>query len=300
MQNKLVIIDGTALLFRMYFAKLTFTSTDGVEVGGGLGATQTVKKIIKTLKPKYVAAVFDAGSKTFRNDIASDYKANRGAPPEDLKPQFDLVYEAIAALGIRCFKRKGYEADDLMVSLAKQVNALGVAVQMVTDDKDVAQVVKDGEHPIQQVLFAKKLVWGEQEVRDKFGVRPDQLIDYLSMIGDSVDNIKGIAGVGPKSAAALLNQFGTLQEIYQQLESVADMKVRGAKSLQRKLEEGRADVHLAKKLIELKVDMDLGSEHLLEDLEYIGPSEQDISTYEKLGFTQPYRELKWWMTTSQL
>jgi DNA polymerase I len=292
MNERLVIIDGTALLFRMYFAGIEFNSPDGVEVGGVLGSTQTIKKIIQQLQPKYVAAVFDAGAITFRHDIFAEYKANRGPPPEDLRPQFDLLYDATEALGIRCFRIKNYEADDIMVSLAKKSVDAGIPVQMVTNDKDVAQVIQDGEVSIHQVLYFKKEEWGEQEVYDKFGIHPTQVVDYLAMIGDSVDNIKGINGVGPKSAQVLLNTYKDLDEIYDNIDAIPSLKVRGAKSLQRKLIQGKNAVYLAQRLIQLKTDMDLNIDDIRTDLFYSGPTGDDIEVYQKLGFSQPFRDLQ--------
>ncbi len=296
MKEMLLVIDGTALLFRMYFAGIEFTSTVGVEVGAVLGSTQTIKKMIKTINPRYIAVVFDAGQQTFRHEIDQEYKANRGAPPEDLKPQFDILYNAVKALGIRCFMEKGFEADDIMATLATMSSKQGVPCQMVTNDKDVAQVIQDGQASIKQVLYFKKEVWGVQQVVDKFGVRPDQVIDYLSMIGDSVDNIKGVVGVGPKSAQGLLQAYETIDGIYRSIDDIPNLKIRGAKSLQKKMIAGKADVYKAKTMITLKLDMDLNIENLKEELEYHGPNEDDINFYNDLGFTQPFRDLLQWST----
>ena len=178
-----------------------------------------------------------------------------------------------------------------MASLAVQAKQLGVSVKMVTNDKDVAQVVEDGDAAIQQVLFFKNETWGEAEVKEKFGVRTSQVIDYLSMIGDSVDNIKGIDGVGPKSAQALLNTYENLDEIYENIDSIPQLKIRGAKSLQQKLIRGKESVFQAREMIELRTDLDFEFDDLLEELEYHGPNEDDVGVYQNLGFTQPFREL---------
>ena len=142
-KDELLIIDGTALLFKMYFAKFNQVSQSGIEVGGVVGVSRAIVRLISQHQCRYVAIVFDAGSKTFRNDMLVSYKGNRPPPPDDLKPQFDLVFEAAEHLGCKTFKQVGFEADDIIATLVHQAKSSDLPVTMVTDDKDVMESVEE-------------------------------------------------------------------------------------------------------------------------------------------------------------
>ena len=290
-REELTIIDGTALLFRMYFAGIEHQSRKGVEVGGVMGTVRTLAAIVEKLKSRYFAIVFDAGMKTFRNDIISTYKANRGQPPLDLKPQFDLLFRASQELGFQTFRKPGYEADDLVATIAMHFHRRGIPVKMLTNDKDVAQLVTDSPTPIHQVLYFKKQILGEKEIFDNFGVRPQQFIDYQSLIGDTSDNISGVKGVGKKSAAGLLQHFSDLDDIYENLDEVLTLSLRGAKSLKSKLEKGKEDAYLSKRLVTLdcSVPIELGE---VASFQYQGPAENGEDFFEELGFVWPLHKLQ--------
>ena len=283
-KNELLIIDGTALLFKMYFAKFNLTSRSGVEVGGVIGAARAVVRMISQHNCRYVAVVFDAGDKTFRNDLLPTYKGTRPPPPEDLIPQFDLVYEAIQHLGCTVYKQLGFEADDIIATLVREARSKNMPITMVTDDKDVMGLISDDAPKCQQWLYSKKAMMDAGGVQTKFGVRPEQMVDYLSLLGDTSDNVPGVKGVGAKSAMTLLQHFGTLEAMYEALDEVIDLKLRGAASIQKKLEAGKDTALLAKKLITLRSDVPIG-EVDWEALEFTGARDDAYPFFYELGST---------------
>jgi DNA polymerase-1 len=246
-----LVIDGTALLFRMYFSPGSHLSLDGVEVGGVVGVTRALVNLVREHKPRYVAIVFDAGQRTFRNDMFEAYKQNRGAPPEDLIPQFDLVVEATEALGFQTFKQVGFEADDLVATFSRLAMEQGISVTLVTDDKDITGLIQDGDCSVSQWLYSKKKRLNEADVVEKYGIQSSQMVDYLAMIGDASDNIPGIKGVGPKTASQLLQHFGTLEEVIENVEQITTIGIRGAKSVAQKVTLGAETALQAKRLIQL-------------------------------------------------
>ena len=257
MSKPVVIVDITAVLFRMYFAKMQHQTPQGLEIGGVWGVVTTLKRIIKEMKPKYLAAVFDAGMKTFRSDISADYKANRGSPPDDLIPQFDLSYQLCQEVGISCFRRAGFEADDLMATIAMLAKQQQVPVLMLTVDKDLNQLVDDNFPSIWRVDFFKKQVFTRTLVKKSMGVYPEQCIDFMALIGDAVDNISGVRGIGPKTAQELLERFASLDNIYENLEVLNEKKWIRVRKL---LEEGKEKAYQSKALVTLKKDIDLSGQ----------------------------------------
>ena len=283
-KNELLIIDGTALLFKMYFAKFNLVSRSGIEVGGVIGAARAVVKMITQHNCRYVAVVFDAGAKTFRNDLLPTYKGTRPPPPDDLIPQFDLVYEAIQHLGCTVYKQLGFEADDIIATLVREARSNNIPITMVTDDKDVMGLISDDSPKCQQWLYTKKAMMDAAGVQTKFGVRPIQMVDYLSLLGDTSDNVPGVKGIGSKSAMALLQHFGTLEAMYESLDEVTDLKIRGAASVQQKLEVGKDTALLAKRLITLRNDVPIGSVDW-EKLEFTGARDDAYPFFFELGST---------------
>lgn len=283
-KNELLVIDGTALLFKMFFAKFNQVSNSGVEVGGVIGAARAVVKLISQHNCRYVTVVFDAGMKTFRNDIYEPYKAHRPPAPPELIPQFNLVIEAMEHLGCKTFKKLGYEADDIIATLVHQAKQSNLPVTMVTDDKDVSGLIA-GETPhCQQWLYTKKMMLDTQGVIEKFGVRPDQMVDYLALLGDASDNVPGVRGVGKKSASQLLEHFGNIEEMYNRLDEVTTLKIRGSASLKTKLEAGQEQAMLAKRLITLRKDVPIES-FQWSDLDFQGPRDDAYPFFYELGST---------------
>jgi DNA polymerase I len=290
MSTPLVVFDGTAMLFRAYYGMGNFTSTDGVEVGGVFGVALQLASFIRRARTRRFFIVFDAGRKTFRNTIDPSYKANRGAPPEDLVPQFALVQEMVDALGFLHLSIPGFEADDLMATAASQCREAQVDCWLVSPDKDLYQLVDDRVriyHP------KKKLVLGADYVLDTLGVPPAAAVDYFALVGDNVDNIPGVRGVGPKAAAQLLQHFEGLDDLYDRLEDVPSLPIRGAKSLAAKLSSARSDAFLARSLVRLKDDIPLGIDGPLhERAEWKGPYAEADAFFERLGFARPLRDMR--------
>lgn len=269
MKKPLVIVDITAILFRMYFGGMNLFTEEGVQIGGVWGICTTLKKLNALMKPRYIAAVFDAGRKTFRNDIDPNYKANRGAPPEDLIPQFDLAYSLCEHLGIHCFKQVGFEADDLMASLAILAWKQNHPVHMVTVDKDLNQLVREEPSYIYRVNLFKNQVLNEDLVKSSMGVYPKHCIDFMALVGDSIDNIPGVRGIGPKKAAKLIERFGSLESVYQNLDMLETEK--GWKSAANKIRDQKENAFLSRTLVKLKTDIDLSSQvtDIQRDLEWV-------------------------------
>ncbi len=287
----LLVIDATALLFRMYFAKSRHQSVDGTEVGGVVGVSRAVVRLIQEHNPKYVAVVFDAAQRTFRNALLPTYKANRGEPPEDLIPQFELTFEAIKALGFAVFRAPGFEADDIIATFAKMAVEQQISATLVSDDKDISPLVRDETPTVSQWIYSKKKRMCSNDIFEKYGVYPHQMVDYLSLIGDSSDNIPGIRGVGPKSASLLLQHMGTLEEIFQRIDEIPSLPIRGAKSLFTKVQIGKEQAMFAKSIIVLRDDVPLELSSL-ESLEYIGPSENADAFFEQMSATYPLRWIR--------
>ncbi|WP_183213725.1 DNA polymerase I [Brevundimonas variabilis] len=212
---RLYLIDASAYIFRAYHALPPLTrKSDGLPVGAVQGYCNMLWKLLKDMKgadgPTHLAAIFDHSEKTFRNTLYDQYKANRSAPPEDLVPQFPLVREATAAFGVHCVELPGYEADDLIATYACKARDMGGEAVIVSSDKDLMQLIGRGV-----IMYdpMKDRRLGEDAVMEKFGVTPDKMVDLQALIGDSVDNVPGAPGIGPKTAAQLLDEYGDLDTL---------------------------------------------------------------------------------------
>lgn len=291
---ELLVLDGTALLFRAYYgASHAFVAPDGTEVGGVLGMCHTVQRMIRWEKPERVAVVFDAGQKTFRNELDPRYKAHRGAPPPDLKPQFELCREAIRHLGLPCWTRPGFEADDLMATLARMAREAALDCRLMSVDKDLCQLVVDDAPAVVVEDPHGGRVYDAAGVQKRMGVRPDQVVDYMAIVGDSSDNIPGVRGVGPKTARALMEAFGDLDTLYDSLDRVCEVEVRGARTLAKKLEAGRDEAMLARDLVTLDDAVDLGIDDLHAATTWTGPlGEEADAFFDSLGFLGPLRGMR--------
>lgn len=249
--NKIALIDGYGFVFRAYHSLPPLTRSDKTPVGAVYGFTNMLIKLLASLDVSHVAVVFDSGSKTFRNDIYPEYKANRPECPEDLKPQFPIVREAAESLNLTILEKSGVEADDIIATCAKKYSAQGHEVLIVSSDKDLMQLVDDKVHMYD--AMKNKLI-GINEVKEKFNVGPDRVLDILSLMGDSSDNVPGVRGIGPKGAADLINEYGSLEDIFQNIDKMKANKRR------QYLEEGEENAKLSKILISLKEDVELGIE----------------------------------------
>ncbi|MCZ6463406.1 MAG: hypothetical protein O7A09_03625 [Proteobacteria bacterium] len=233
------LIDGHIYIFRSYFSLPEMSAPDGTPTNAAYGFANTLLRYLAEQAPTHMAVCFDYDvNASFRNETFPDYKANRGEPPEDLEPQFDLCVEVGRALGLPVFVRDRYEADDLIATLTRQLLAKGARVRIVTSDKDLSQLVRD-DGRVQLYDLAKDSHMDADGVRAKFGVDPDQIPDYLGLVGDAVDNLPGVPGVGPKSAAAVLGAFGRIEHVPADPAEWSEVAVRGAKRLAAKIEEHR-------------------------------------------------------------
>ncbi len=206
----LILIDGSGFIFRAYHALPPMTRPDGTPVNAVFGFSNMLSRLLKDHVGTHFAVIFDAGRHTFRNDLYDKYKAQRPEPPEDLRPQFALVRDATRAFGVPSIELEGWEADDLIASYATAVVAIGGRATIVSSDKDLMQLLRPG---IDMLDPMKQKPITLADVMDKFGVPPEKLIDAQSLIGDSVDNVPGVPGIGPKGAAQLINEYGDLEAI---------------------------------------------------------------------------------------
>lgn len=245
------LIDTMAYVFRSYYAMRPMSAPDGTPINAVFGLGMTLQKLLHDHDPRLVACCFDAGAKTFRNEMFPDYKANRGAPPEDLIPQFDLCRELVERMGLAVAMTTGYEADDLIATLTGRLRGEGHEVVIVTGDKDLTQLLEPG---VRIFDLAKNDWWSAERIPERMGVRADQVTDLLALTGDASDNIPGVRGIGPKAAAALLAAFDDLGAIYDDLDRVETLPVRGAKGLRLKLEAGRDAALLSRRLVDLERD----------------------------------------------
>jgi len=230
MSNKnLVIFDGNALIHRAYHALPPLTDRNGEVVNAVYGFTSMLLKILREIDPEYVAVAFDKKSPTFRHEISEDYKANRPETPEDLAPQFDKVRQVVRAFNVPLFEMDGFEADDVLGTLSHQAKEAGAEVIIVTGDADAMQLVQEGIsvlYPKTGRQFGDTILYGEDEVTEKFGVKPELVADYKALVGDASDNIKGVPGIGPKTAVKLLSDYGSIEEIYQKITAIEPERIK--------------------------------------------------------------------------
>ena len=278
--NTLVLVDGSYYLFRAYHAMPPLTNASGDPTGVIFGVINMIKKHLVEGGPDYFAVIFDAKGKSFRNDLYKEYKANRPAMPEELAVQIKPLHDLIRALGIPLLVIDDVEADDVIATLAKQAAKRKIKTIISTGDKDLAQIVDQNIHLINTMSNVRLDPDG---VKDKFGVTPGRIIDYLTLVGDSVDNIPGVPKVGPKTAVKWLNEFGDLDQIVNNAD-----KIKG--KVGENLREFLPKIPLTKELVTLKYDVDLDLHP--EDL-VIGEADNNVllEMYNKWNFTSWVKQL---------
>src|ERR1700754_1928778 len=227
--DHLYLVDGSGYLFRAYHALPPLTrKSDGLPVGAVSGYCNMMWKLLEDVKgpeaPTHLAVVFDAGAVTFRNDIYDKYKANRPPPPEDLIPQFPLVRDATRAFGVSCVEMKGYEADDLIATYARLAREAGARCTIISSDKDLMQLVVDGKVELLDTMKNRRLA--SAEVMEKFGVAPDKVVQVQALAGDSTDNVPGVRGIGIKTAAELIGEYGDLETLLKRAGEIKQNKRR--------------------------------------------------------------------------
>jgi len=250
------LIDASVYVFRAYYSMPPdMTDRDGHPAHATFGFARFLGDLVERAQPRYMAVAFDESlSTSFRNQIYPAYKANRDPPPEDLKLQFERCREFCHHAGIPAFSHAEYEADDIVGTLKTRARREGLPATLVTRDKDFAQLIQEGDIYWD---YTDNAQYRYHQIEDRFGVAPERFADFLALMGDSVDNIKGVPGVGPKTAAALMKEFASLEEIYDNLDKVAAIQVRGASKLAAKLTEHRDAAFLARRLTEIACNMPL-------------------------------------------
>ncbi len=276
----LVLVDGSSYLYRAFHALPPLVSSKGQPTGAVKGVISMLKRLLIDYPGSSVVVVFDAKGKTFRDDIYAEYKANRPSMPDDLRAQIDPLHELVESLGMPLLCVPGVEADDVIGTLAHEASKAGKKVIVSTGDKDLAQLVNDN---VTLVNTMTDTVMDVDGVNEKFGLPPELIIDFLALMGDKVDNIPGVAGVGEKTALALLQDIGNLDTIYANLDKVAELSVRGAKKLGDKLAASEADARLSQRLATIdtavKLDIDDAALAMSEP-----DSERLLSLYKELEF----------------
>ncbi len=249
-----VLVDGSSYLFRAFHGLPPLTNSKGQDTGAIYGVINMLKSLIKQYHPTHMAVVFDAKGKTFRDDIYKEYKANRPPMPEELASQIAPLHEIIKAMGLPIIVESGVEADDVIGTLAHIATEKGIDTLISTGDKDMAQLVN--QH-VTLINTMTNQIMDVEGVKEKFGIPPELVIDFLALKGDKVDNIPGVPGVGDKSAQALLNGIGGIDDIYKNLDKIADLSFRGAKTMAKKMEEYEEQARLSHTLATISIDLDL-------------------------------------------
>ncbi|MEP4545511.1 MAG: DNA polymerase I [Saccharospirillum sp.] len=280
----IVLVDGSSYLFRAFFAIQNLSTSDGTPTNAIRGVISMVRKLVSDYPDSRIAVVFDAKGPTFRNDLYEDYKANRPPMPDELRVQIDPIHTIIRAMGLPLLCVPGVEADDVIGTLAYQATHSGCECVVSTGDKDMAQLVSEHVTLLDTMKNEKLDV---ASMTEKYGFGPELMIDYLALMGDKVDNIPGVPGVGPKTALGLIQGLGGLDDIYANLDKIATLEFRGAKTMAKKLEEHKDQAYLSYELATIKLDCELDVR-----LEELVPTEPDNEAL--LGLFQQY-EFKTWV-----
>lgn len=275
-KEKIVLIDGNALIHRAFHALPSLTTIQGEQVNAVYGFTSTLLKVLKDIKPKYILAAFDLGKPTFRHKLFKEYKANRVKAPQDLYDQIPRIKEIVQAFNIPIFEKEGFEADDVIGTISKKIeNEKNVKSVIVTGDMDTLQLI-DSNTEVYTLKrgITETMIYKEEQVKSRFGITPDKLIDFKALRGDPSDNIPGVKGIGEKTASTLIQKYSTLENIYKNLDEVPE-KVR------EKLKQSKKIAFLSRKLSEIKKDIPL--KFSLEDA--------IVSDYDKNKVIKIFQEL---------
>lgn len=280
--KKLIIVDISSFIFRSFYAIRPLHAPDGTPVNAVHGVLSMLLKLLSKERPSHIFLARDSGRKTFRSEIFPEYKANRSEPPEELKPQFKLIEELMEKMKIPSLTLENYEADDVIGSAVMQWKNSFDEVFIVSSDKDLMQFVDD---KVKVLDTMKEKTYGPAEVFEKMGVKPDQIVDYLSLLGDSSDNIPGVKGIGEKGAAKLLAEYGSLDECLKNAEKVANKKTKDA------LLNHASDAHLSKSLIEIKTDLPLNTD--IENLHYRFQAHPELLAFlKRLGLKTALKNIE--------
>lgn len=278
--SKFFLIDGMSLVFRAYHAlsRSNLTSRDGEPTGAIFGFANTITSLIDKYNPKFITVVFDTAAPTFRHEMYEQYKANRVEFPEDLIPQLKNIKQLIELIGIKQIEMDGFEADDIIATMTTLTSKEAIDSYCLTSDKDYFQLVNKHTKILRPTRDSNGLeIVDYEQVMDKFGVKPDQVIDVQALMGDSVDNIPGVKGIGEKTAIPLIVEFGSIENLYENLDKVS------SKSVRDKLENNKKEAFLSKELVTLKRDMKI--EFKIEDYKSKDTNFDELDKlFENLGF----------------
>ena len=249
----LYLVDASIYIFRAWFSiPSEVTGNQGQPVNAAYGFARFLTELLEQTNAKQIVVAFDESlTRSFRNEIYPPYKMNRELPPEELKSQFQICHRMSEALGLCCISSDRYEADDLIGTYATKAQQSNLPVTIVSADKDLSQLLTDQDELWD---FARRIRYKPSDIKEKFGVFPEQIADYLGLCGDAVDNIPGVPGIGAKTAASILQSFDDLDDIYKNLDQVIHLKIRGAKSLPTKLRDYETQARLSKQLATIVCD----------------------------------------------
>ncbi len=284
----LYLVDASVFIFRAYYSvPVDIADPQGNPVNAVHGFARFLGDLLEKELPRHIAVAFDESlEQSYRNEIYPAYKANREPAPAELKHQFGLCRELVRALGVAEFGSSRYEADDIIGTLATRARAAGMPVTIASRDKDLTQLV--GAHDTYWDAVAD-VRYGYDDIEERFGVIPERIADFLALMGDAVDNIPGVPGVGRKTAATLLKHFDTLPGVFENLVAIPKLKFRGAAFVAESLREHREDAFLSRQLTGIACDMPLAAE--LEDLGRRVPDLAAVASfYDSVGFGRMLRE----------
>lgn len=280
--KRIFLIDGNSLVYRAFFATPYLSNSKGVPTNATYAFINMLRKLLNEHKPDAMVVIFDSKVPSFRTEISSEYKATRPPMPGNLQVQFPYVKAFVAGMGMPIVEKEGFEADDVIATMVRQVEGKDLQVSIVTSDKDMMQLVSDRVFIVDTM---KNAVLGEKEVEAKFGINPCLIADFLALAGDSSDNIPGAPGIGEKTAQELVAQFGTIEQMYAQVDEIRKPAVK------EKIVNNRDRVEMSKRLATLRSDVPLEI-----DIEALKPAEPDVrglrKLFRELEFTGFYKELK--------
>ena len=252
--EKVFLIDGMALIYRSYYAMIRnpLVSSSGQPTSSIYGFIRSLLKLIKNENPKYISIILDTKAKTFRHKMYSEYKATRKPMPDDLSEQIPILYEIFDLLNISVYKKDGFEADDLIGTISNHFRKKNINTYIYSSDKDLMQLVCDNVFVYSPGnSFVKEKLYNSNEVSSKWGVAPNQIIDYLSLVGDASDNIPGVKGVGSKTAVKLIDKYNNIDEIYSSVNSLDNERMKN------KLIDSKKNAYLSKKLVTIDLDVNI-------------------------------------------
>jgi DNA polymerase-1 len=269
-------------IFRAYHAIPPFYSPSGMMTNAVYGYLRTLLKLIREKKPKYLVAIYDSGPVTFRTSLYDGYKANRGEPPPELIPQFEYAFKAAKAIGIPSYREDNYEADDIIATIAKYLRDKKKNVIIVTGDKDLLQLVGSS---VSVWNISKDFIFRKKDVIEKFGIPPQQMNDFVGLVGDAIDNIPGVQGIGPKTASILLKKFLNLENIYKNIDQIGQLHLPGKERIKELLIQHQEIAILSKKIAALHDQIPLKLK--LSDFLYQPPKTKKFGKlFDELGFVK--------------